>query len=539
MKNLSYLKIVTIFAVIALCCPQLFSAPSQFTPRQSGRNPRYQTAEERKQQLKQESTAAAAEIDAAYKKILDYVNAAQKPAKTDIDEAQKTVLKNRKYLPVLEEPQRAAYNVLSAWVYYFDEKNDKALKQASAGQKTSPQNINAFKTHFAISLICADYLALTEAVTDHSINASQEETPNSQTQSYSQPVNDDIQLDVNSVRTGILDKTFDGQLEPLEPNLPSLQTKGRLLCALVWQVDENELDRFAPIEPNEPNIPADANEPQQEPNTSASSEINQPLESQPAEIPTPAVPIYPDVKPIPEFESFTKLQTAFEKDKRVAFVGINLNDPAKKANLLNWLGKNPQKWPTFLPSSGQQYILNSLITAPDKPVLLIVAPDTVIRYAGKVEGFLPQLVIDAIINTLQDSNKPEPNLPPIEYKSPAKPQPQPEQPVKNLNTPAAPAEQQPKNDLQPKLAAPANTNQTVDEDFFDPRAETLLENARAFFKIGSTLPYHTYQKPIDMCRTVMQDYPNTKYAVAAQILLRQVPERFRKQYNLTDEELGL
>jgi outer membrane protein assembly factor BamD (BamD/ComL family) len=67
----------------------------------------------------------------------------------------------------------------------------------------------------------------------------------------------------------------------------------------------------------------------------------------------------------------------------------------------------------------------------------------------------------------------------------------------------------------------------------------LLENAKAFFKIGNRLQYHTYQKPVDMCRTVMKDYPNTKYATEAQILLRKVPERFRERYNLTDEELGL
>ena len=186
MKNLGCLKIVVTSAVfMTFCCPQLFSAPSQFTPRQSGSNPRYQTNEERRQQLKQESTAAATEINTAYSKILTYVNTAQKPAKTDLDDALKTVLKNRKYLPVLDEPQKTAYNVLSAWVYYFDEKNDKALKQASSGQKISPQNINVFKTRFAISLIYRDYLALMEAMTDYSANASQEETPNSQTQTVS------------------------------------------------------------------------------------------------------------------------------------------------------------------------------------------------------------------------------------------------------------------------------------------------------------------------------------------------------------------
>jgi hypothetical protein len=37
----------------------------------------------------------------------------------------------------------------------------------------------------------------------------------------------------------------------------------------------------------------------------------------------------------------------------------------------------------------------------------------------------------------------------------------------------------------------------------------------------------------------MKDYPNTKYAQQAQMLLRNVPQEHRQQYNLTDQELGL
>jgi outer membrane protein assembly factor BamD (BamD/ComL family) len=42
-----------------------------------------------------------------------------------------------------------------------------------------------------------------------------------------------------------------------------------------------------------------------------------------------------------------------------------------------------------------------------------------------------------------------------------------------------------------------------------------------------------------MCRTVIKDYPNTKYAEQAQTLMRQVPERFRERFDITDAELGL
>ncbi|MDD5134387.1 MAG: hypothetical protein PHP01_03125, partial [Phycisphaerae bacterium] len=130
---------------------------------------------------------------------------------------------------------------------------------------------------------------------------------------------------------------------------------------------------------------------------------------------------------------------------------------------------------------------------------------------------------------------PDPNLPAIEYTHPEPVR----QPVKIQDITERSPDLPQENVSQTKTVAPVVEDKPVDEDFFDPRAETLLEHAKAFFKIGNRLQYHTYKNPIEICRTVMQEYPNTKYAVEAQILLRQVPERFRKQYNLTDEELGL
>ncbi|MBU2597288.1 MAG: hypothetical protein KJ757_07005, partial [Planctomycetes bacterium] len=122
------------------------------------------------------------------------------------------------------------------------------------------------------------------------------------------------------------------------------------------------------------------------------------------------------------------------------------------------------------------------------------------------------------------------------------------EPNNELPTPSEPAEiQQPPivketNETSASVQEtppPAQSKTEIDEDFFDPRAETLIENARAFFKIGNRLQYHTYSKPIEMCRTVIKDYPNTKYSEQARLLMRQVPERFRQRYNITDEELGL
>jgi len=49
----------------------------------------------------------------------------------------------------------------------------------------------------------------------------------------------------------------------------------------------------------------------------------------------------------------------------------------------------------------------------------------------------------------------------------------------------------------------------------------------------------SFKQAIDYCREIIQRYPNTKYAEKSRELLRQTPERFRKRWHVTDEEMGL
>ena len=70
----------------------------------------------------------------------------------------------------------------------------------------------------------------------------------------------------------------------------------------------------------------------------------------------------------------------------------------------------------------------------------------------------------------------------------------------------------------------------------NPQAEKEIEYARGFLKTGR---FTGYKKGIDLCRDVLRDYPDTKYADQARDLLKTVPERYQKRYNVTDEEMGL
>ena len=375
--------------------------------------------------------------------------------------------------------------------------------------------------------------------------------------SYQQTNEGNIQLDINSVQAGLLGKTFDFNPEPVEVNSSSWQSAGRLACALLWKIDANEFDSFAPAQIAKP---AETNEP-----NASLYESNLPIPPAPepvATTPSGENTFSPMLQSEGEkqgktyqstFVAFSQLQSQFAKDKRTVFAGINLNDPAKRKNLENWLSKNPQTWQIFLlPPEGQQKMLAYFSGDFEKPVLLIIAPDNTIRYAGKVEGFLPKMIIRGILENPQEFAEPnEPNRPsaPAESNLPAV---KPVQPVHLPVRPNMPQTstadvnkttlnvQHPQTQPQTTTAS-APVKQQANEDFSadDYQAETLLSNAKTFLQIGNRLPSHMYLKPIEMCRRVMKDYPNTKYAQEAQMLLRNVPKEYRQQYNLTDEELGL
>ena len=70
------------------------------------------------------------------------------------------------------------------------------------------------------------------------------------------------------------------------------------------------------------------------------------------------------------------------------------------------------------------------------------------------------------------------------------------------------------------------------------QAERLFEMALAQRKMAR-LPGIGYKLMVDYCRQIIEKYPDSPYAAKAKRMLREVPQRYRKQYKITDEEMGL
>jgi hypothetical protein len=92
--------------------------------------------------------------------------------------------------------------------------------------------------------------------------------------------------------------------------------------------------------------------------------------------------------------------------------------------------------------------------------------------------------------------------------------------------------------------APAQPVQTKEPQFRELpiteqiEAERLWEMVKTERKMGR-LPVMTYTKMIRYCRELIKRFPGTRYAYGAKQALAEVPDRYRKQNNITDEEIDL
>ena len=69
------------------------------------------------------------------------------------------------------------------------------------------------------------------------------------------------------------------------------------------------------------------------------------------------------------------------------------------------------------------------------------------------------------------------------------------------------------------------------------RAEQLFEMA-VFERKKGRLPVMGFKKMVDYCREIIEKWPNSTYAYKARRMLGDIPERYREQYNITDEEIN-
>ncbi|MBA7694693.1 hypothetical protein ES703_103306 [subsurface metagenome] len=72
------------------------------------------------------------------------------------------------------------------------------------------------------------------------------------------------------------------------------------------------------------------------------------------------------------------------------------------------------------------------------------------------------------------------------------------------------------------------------------QAQRLFEAAMTERKMGRLPGIRLgYKKMVDHCREIIRRWPDSEYAFNAKRMLADIPERYRKMYNITKEEIDL
>ncbi|MBN1457858.1 MAG: hypothetical protein JW912_08400 [Sedimentisphaerales bacterium] len=471
-------------------------------------------------------------IDTLLKELLEDINEQKYPDKKSTLNTAKLLLAAKKDLDESDSSATCQYFMLQAWNDYFAGNKDRALKASLKAYKTDAANSDARLTHTAIALINGEKPIVLDPEKE---DQAQRRPPQNERMNPTGPMGPRgnmppparsasrsrsdaiLQLDESALN----DKMLANTVEPLNLNCLNSTSfsydQDSALCAMFWQMGLKDTSSVA--DPNDkkkksktPTAPARPAYPDprqammfgQNNNNRRGNNQNDPLSAQ--------------------MDAFGQLFANNIDNPAVKFVAINI-DTAKnaKSGVTQKLMENPWPWAQVVAGDPTNNLDISQAFADldtDKNSIVIVDQEGAVKYAGPAEGFLAPLVI----NDLAPASAEIQNTAIVKSNSsPPKKTPEQRTTAAAKKPPAA-------------KTAPAPEKIIDDEEYFDPQAEKLLENGRGFIKIGHLT---SYKKGIDLCRQVIADYPNTKYEQEARVILRGVPERHHKRYNITKEELGL
>jgi hypothetical protein len=220
----------------------------------------------------------------------------------------------------------------------------------------------------------------------------------------------------------------------------------------------------------------------------------------------------------------------------VKFLAVNTDSPAVKHKVAEKIMQNPWPWAHVMahdPKSGDTQF-KEIEVEHNKPLLVITSNDGTIKYAGSAVGFLAPMMYSKVTGE-------EMNPAAVTDGTATK-----IKPASSGQASVANAIMGMFNKNKTPGRKPTATNTVAPQ----PKEMDSLEKAMAErdmraaktlmdFGTGFTGRKINPRKGVEKCRNILEKYPNTKYSEEARMLLRQVPERYRKRYRITNEEMGL
>ncbi|MBW8034478.1 MAG: hypothetical protein FVQ79_02100 [Planctomycetes bacterium] len=225
--------------------------------------------------------------------------------------------------------------------------------------------------------------------------------------------------------------------------------------------------------------------------------------------------------------AFKKIFASAMGLSNIKFVAVNMDTAESKPDVLTAILQNAWPWAHVMvndPTSNASQF-KGVIVEENKPLLLVAGKDGTIKYAGPTTGFLAPMVVSQLSKHSQTRFSIT-NI----FKS---------NPTGNGSDNAA-GTTTVQNSIntttqKPRFLSDKPPIKMSLED--EVAAQRDLEGAKLLINTGSKFSFP--KKGIEACRKVLKDYPGTKYANEARMLLRKVPKRLHKRHKITNEELGL
>lgn len=419
------------------------------------------------------------DIDSRYAAIADQINTGKKPEKTDILANLQLLKMTPAQINDLPEASRVRFYMLSAWTNYFNGDLKKAQQSAMKIYRTNPSVTDVRITQASMAFLAGSKPAapIKKRVTKDDDSDKTEINL--------------LNLDIDSVITEFIDvEVTQMQLQCLNSASMSFAPGQSSLCVLFWKLPESVSAFSTASEPNSLSISSSGESElaNSNSNTFASSTA-----------------------------SFRNIVSSAYANPEIKFVAVNTDDFSKKQAVVNTILSNPWPWVNVMAQDPQSQAIQfkSIRVRHEKPMLMLISNLGKITYAGPADGFLAPMLVSKAANTaitISPAARPRQTFPQTK--------PTTLQPAANNGI-----IRQVKNRKQEMSPA---------DEF---QADKLLKNAVMLIDMGSR--YTTPKRGIEMCRQIIKDYPDTTYANEARLLLRKVPERYHKRYNITSEELGL
>ena len=505
-------------------------------------------AEQRRELMQQQAQSTAMEIDRTLRDFLELTNKNQRPQDAQIQQAAALLEDSKQYAAAFDDKQKAQFMLLQSWTYFYQKNTLQAFNWSSRSSKANEASKDAWNSQALFSMLMSrsprvprvDQPDTTSQTRRTSSRRRRNVEPTSSTvtvQPYSQQ--GVLDCDLFGLNTRIVKEEL-GRVELYTASGEKFEYKPGTdtLCALFWQ--------------DVPISPGDADDMQQQLQSASQGLVNQAIRGIDPRMQRGAREMVNGMTPgmagdmlsaatvdIETQRSYVEsLREACADRPNVKFVQINVFDPPQPEALNALSDFSQEAIPVVIAaapdSNGRQFLDWDW----EQPYMVIVDVEGKVKYAGTADGFMPAFILTEVTGIPIDLDKQQ-QAGQDRMQTPDMRMQMLRNTGRDPNQPADPNQPIVYNELTSGRVVPGRPPDVTPLSLEDEvQAEKLLQSAQMHIEESRKLRAKNPRQGIEDARKVLQQYPNTTYADQARELLRRVPDRWRRPYNITDEELG-